>query len=235
MNRKFRLTLLALGGTLAVAGCGTAGLAPASVKGAAAPATKSTERFFPANPDAVWQYEVTAHPADDPDVDYKGTETVTVDSIRRNGAETVLKLRAIDEFTQRYRFPVVTEGPNGVTIQNVDYWGAAAAEVQGLTIQFLQFPLTTGARWDDGAWIGKALRKETVKVPAGSFEAWNIDVIGTHDQRYTAVGHYWVAPGKGIVKSELSIPGWNIESVMIPAGKAKKQAPGARPLPKLGR
>jgi hypothetical protein len=67
-------------------------------------------------------------------------------------------------------------------------------------------------------------------VPAGTFEAWNIDVIGTYDQQYTAVGHYWVAPGKGIVKSELSIPGWNMESVMIPAGRAKRVTPGQKPL-----
>jgi hypothetical protein len=222
MNRWIMMTVAV---AFAVAGCGTQSLSPV-VKTATQTAAKSSDRFFPANPSAVWQYEVTIHPADDPYVDYKGTETVTVDSIRRQGDKTVLSLRAVDEFTARYRFPVITEGPEGVTLQGVDYWGAIAREAEGHSIQFLSFPLTSGARWDDGLWIGKALRKETVKVPAGTFEAWNVDVIGTLDQQYTAVGHYWVAPGKGIVKSELNIPGWSMESVMIPAGRAKAITPG---------
>ena len=230
MTALTRSMLLPFGLALAVAGCGTQSLAPASVKATAKAAVQSAERFFPADPASVWQYEVTAHPADDPYVDYKGTETVTVDTIRREGGRTVLKLRAIDEFTARYRFPTVTEDASGVTISGVTFWGAMAREAQDLTVQFLQFPLTTGTRWDDGGWVGKAVRKETVRVPAGTFEAWNIDVIGTYDAQYTAVGHYWVAPGKGIVKSELNIPGWTIESVMIPAGRAKAIQPGQKPL-----
>jgi hypothetical protein len=224
------MIMLTLGTALALVGCGTQGLAPAAVKAGAQSAVKSAAKFFPADQSAVWQYEVAIHPADDPDVTYKGTETVTVDTIRRSGDKTVMKLRAIDEFTARYRFPVVTEGPEGVTIEGVTYWGAIAREAEGHAIQFLNFPLNAGNRWDDGLWIGKAVRKETVHVPAGTFEAWNIDVIGTYDQQYTAVGHYWVAPGKGIVKSELNIPGWSMESVMIPAGRAKRVTPGQKPL-----
>jgi hypothetical protein len=227
MQRK---VLMGLGLAVAIAGCGTQGLAPGAVKSAAKVSVKATERFFPADPNAVWQYEVTAHAADDAYTEYKGTETVIVDSMRRAGDTTVLKLRAIDDFTNRYRFPIVTETAEGVTIQGVEYMGVAADEIEDHTIQFLRFPLTEGTRWDDGLWVGKAIKKETVKVPAGTFQAWNIDVIGTYDNAYTAVGHYWVAPGKGIVKSQLSIPGWDVLSEMIPAGKAKKPS---RPLPNL--
>lgn len=230
MTRTAHTMFLMLGSALALAGCGIQGFAPAQVKDGAGSAAQSASRFFPADQAAVWQYEVSIHPTDDPDVTYKGTETVTVETIRRSGDKTVMKLRAIDEFTARYRFPVVTESPDGVSISGVTYWGSLAREAEGHSLQFLNFPLVNGARWDDGLWIGKAVRKETVHVPAGTFEAWNIDVIGTYDQAYTAVGHYWVAPGKGIVKSELSIPGWSMESVMIPAGRAKQVKPGQKPL-----
>jgi hypothetical protein len=203
-----------------LAGCGVATTAHPTVKNGGARA-QSESRFFPADPKAVWQYEVSATPSDDPYVDpLKGVETVTVDSIRRQGDSTVLSLRAIDDYTNEYRFPVLTESPDGVELKGVTYFGTAASGVDDLTIGFLKFPLAPGARWDDGQWIGKAVAKETVKVPAGTYEAWKIDVIGTFDHAYTAVGKYWVAPGKGIVKSELGIPGWDIKSVLIPAGRA---------------
>lgn len=212
--RQFGLMTL----MITLVGCGaTPGALPTAKTGAAK--VRSEARFFAADMKTVWQYEVSATPGDDPYVDpLKGVETVTVDQIRRNGDTTVLNLRAIDDFTNEYRFPTLTEGPEGVELKGVTYWGTAADGVEDLTIGFLKFPLKPGAQWDDGLWIGKAKGKETVKVPAGTFEAWKIDVIGTHQQHYTAVGKYWVAPGKGIVKSELSIPGWDIVSELIPAG-----------------
>lgn len=228
--KRYHSLVMGLGLALAIAGCGTQGLSGTAVKTMAKAGVKAAERFFPADAKAVWQYEVTAQPSDDPYTDYKGTETVTVDSLRRDGDATVITMRAIDDFTNEYRFPTVTEDASGVTIQGVEYMGVAADRIDDLSIQFLRFPLTEGARWDDGQWVGKALKKETVHVPAGTFEAWNIDVIGTYDHAYTAVGHYWVAPGKGIVKSQLSIPGWDVRAELIPAGRAKKPT---RPLPNL--
>lgn len=212
--RQFGLMTL----MITLVGCGTqAGPLPTAKTGAAG--VRSEARFFQADAKTVWQYEVSATPGDDPYVDpLKGVETVTVDAIRRSGDTTTLNLRAIDDFTNQYRFPTIVETAEGVEMKGVTYWGTAADGVDELSIGFMKFPLKPGARWDDGAWIGKAMGKETVKVPAGTFEAWKIDVIGTHEQRYTAVGKYWVAPGRGIVKSELSIPGWDIKSELIPAG-----------------
>ncbi|MDB5095968.1 MAG: hypothetical protein JWM80_389 [Cyanobacteria bacterium RYN_339] len=205
---------------LVLAGCGTQArlatpAAPTAVK------AQAKQRFFPTNQATVWQYDVVSHPTDDPDVDYKGTETVTVDAVRTKGDATVLQLRAIDTYTNYYRFPVVTEDAQGVSIAGVTFYGAGAEAADGLNIQFLKFPLALNARWDDGQWIGKALKHEQVHVPAGTYDAWVIDCIGTYDQAYTAVGKYWVAPGAGIVKSELSVPGFTMESVLIPAGRKK--------------
>lgn len=211
--------LMALTLSLTLAGCGlgfqTGGL-PA--RDQARVQAAQTTSIFPTEPGFVWQYDVLAHPTDDPDVDYRGTETVRIESSRKQDGKVILTCRAIDTFTERYRFPQLTLSGDQVTLRGVTYWGTGASEVGGLTIDFLHLPLKVGARWDDGEWIGEVIRKETVTVPTGTYEAWRIDVIGTHDQVYTAVGNYWVAPGVGIVKSDLSIPGWNIESELIVAG-----------------
>jgi hypothetical protein len=205
---------------LLLAGCGIHPHAtPIAAQGAKV--QQKAGRFFPATQASVWQYDVVSHPTDDPDVDYKGTETITVDAVKAKGDATVLQLRAIDTYTNDYRFPVVTEDAGGVTIAGVTFWGAGAEAADELKIQFLKFPLALNARWDDGQWIGKALKREQVHVPAGTFDAWVLDCIGTYDQAYTAVGKYWVAEGAGIVKSELSVPGYTMESVLIPAARRK--------------
>lgn len=205
----------------------TAGVAMAVLAGCGVPSgmrAVSTERvakaaseapMFPVTPGYTWQYKIVAHPADDPYVDYEGTETMEIESVRREGTATVLSMRAIDSFTTEYRFPVVTMTADKVTIRGVEYLGVAASMVEDLTIDFLRFPLKPGSKWDDGLWVGEAKGKETVTVGAGTYQAQKVGAIGTHAQAYTAVGNYWVAPGVGIVKSDLSIPGWNVESELV--------------------
>lgn len=197
-----------------LAGCGV----PAGMRTVAvAPKAKAASEapMFPATPGHTWQYKVVAHPADDPYVDYEGTETMEIESVRREGTATVLSMRAIDSFTTRYRYPVVTMTADKVTIRDVEYLGVAAATVEGHSFDFLRFPLTAGTKWDDGLWIGEAKGQETVTVGAGTHRAYKVSAIGTHAQAYTAVGDYWVAPGVGIVKSDLNIPGWNVESELV--------------------
>lgn len=202
--------MMALVGVAVLAGCGV----PSTLRQAPAGRLEAASEapVFPTTPGHTWQYRVVAHPADDPYVDYDGTETMQIDSVRRDGGATVLSMRAIDSFTERYRFPVVTMTADKVQLQGVEYLGVAADNVDDLTIDFLRFPLQAGFRWDDGLWVGELKGQESVRVAAGTFRAWKLGVIGTHDQAYTAVGTYWVAPGVGIVKSELNIPGWDVES-----------------------
>lgn len=212
---------------LLLAGCGSkplaSGVAPSQVK-----AQAKSERFFDAPVGAVWQYETSAHTVDDPYTLHPGTETVTVEAARRVNGRTVLNLRAIDTYSNEYRFPVISEDDQGVTLNGVVYLGAGAYAAPELAIDFLKFPLVANARWDDGQWIGKVLKREKVSVPAGTFDTWAISVIGTYEQAYTAVGTYWIAAGKGIVKSELSVPNWHIDAVLIPAGKPHLAAGGQR-------
>jgi len=208
-----------------LAGCGSAiGPAPAPKpdSGTLPRSTKSTnvdwKAFFPTRPGYTWRYTTVAHPTDDPYVDYPGTHTARIESARQESGVTVIEVRDIDSYTARYRFPALKVSSEGVDLVGVDYWGPVADAIDDLTVPFLRFPLKVGARWDDGAWIGKVLKEERVSVPAGTFDTWKLDVIGTHDQAYTAVGYYWVAKGAGIVKSDFSIEGWLIETELKSAG-----------------
>jgi hypothetical protein len=213
---------LALGGVilaLGLGGCGISSLQPElTTTGSKGVQAKQTSSMFPSEPDFVWQYDVLAHPSDDPYVDYRGTETVRIENVRRQGDRVTVECRAIDTFTKRYRFPQVTMSGDKVELRGVTYWGTAASDVDDLSIDFLRLPLKIGTKWDDGGWVGEVKGRERVTVPTGTYEAWKISVIGAYAQEYTAVGTYWVAPGLGIVKSDLSVPGWNVESELIVAG-----------------
>lgn len=218
MNRRIALGAATL---LFLAGCGTANrTAPIQ----AAPKSKTLaardwQAFFPTQPGSTWQYDAVAHPTDDPYVDYPGSQTIRVESSRQEAGQTVIELRDIDTFTTSYRFPTLVVSAAGVALKGVDYWGPVASPIEDLTVAFLRFPLTVGSRWDDGEWIGKVLKEEKVTVPAGTFDTWKLDVIGTHDQAYTAVGYYWIAKGVGVVKSDLAIEGWLLESSLSSFGK----------------
>lgn len=201
----------------------------------AAPAAKSLLKapkgdFFAAKPGSVWQYEVVAHPSDDPYVDYPGVETVLVQKVDRTSRGTVLSLRAVDTFTNSYRFPTLTIDDNHATLQGVTYWGPAADTPDALTLDFLHFPPKVGEKWNDGDWFGEVTKQESVTVPAGTFDTFKVGVIGTYDQEWTAVGDYWMAPGAGVVKSYINTGVWIFESALIPAGRKPSRAPiGALP------
>ncbi len=214
--------------TLAACAHGPAA-APAAVQQAAASRALARTDLFPTRPGTVWQYEVVGHPSDDPYVDYPGVETVTLEESARKNGRTTLKLRALDDFTNRYRFPELSWDANGVALRGVTYWGPMAGDAEGHAIALLRFPLAAGAKWDDGQWVGEIKGEETVKVPAGTFKAWKVSAIGTYEQAYTAVGTYWIAAGTGIVKSELNTPAGIFECQMIPAGKAPQRAKKAWP------
>lgn len=213
------LTGLASLAVLGTFGCGrTNAPLPTAIRGSALQSLKA-DALFPTDPGRVWRYEVVAHPQDDPETDVLGTQTVTVDRVRRQGTRTEVTLRDIDTFTQAYRFPVVTFDGDKLVIAGVTYWGAAAEQADDLANEFLHLPWVPAEHWDDGNWAGKVVGRETVTVPAGTFDAWRVEGIGTYEQEYTVVGDYWFAPGVGIVKSSLTVPGWYLDHALIPAGR----------------
>lgn len=179
--------------------------------------------LFPSTPGYTWNYDVVFHPTDDPYVDYKGNYTLEVDKSRKSGTSTVINLKGIDTIDNKYNFPVLTIDKDNVSLKGVTFLGFGSMPAEDLTIDFLHLPFKAGEKWDDGLFTGQTMKNEKVTIPSGTFDAWKVSVIGTYQQAYTAVGNYWISPGVGIIKSELSVPGWTVETVLTSSAvKTKK-------------
>lgn len=185
-------------------------------------ASKALDTFFPTQAGYTWQYNVAVHPTEDPDESIAGTQTFRIDSSRKRGDGSTISLRESDSYTMTDRFPTIILTQDKLVVQGVDYLGPLATVTPDLKSDFLRFPLVTGKKWDDGNWLGELKGQEKVTVPAGTFEAWKMSIIGTYDHAYTAVGTYWLAPEVGIVKSDLFVEGFNLESELKQSGLQKR-------------
>ncbi len=174
--------------------------------------------FFPTQAGYRWEYGVTISPVNDPLVEEKGTYTLALEKVSPAAQGQRLEMRAQSSFTSHYSFPSLLQNQDGVQLQDMTFLGLGSDEVKGLKIDFLHQGLQAGQRWEDPNWIAKVKGLESVSVPAGNFQAWRIEVIATYDRAYTAVGDYWLAPGQGVIKSNLTIPGWHVESVLTRGG-----------------
>lgn len=176
----------------------------------------SVDAFFPYQVGQTLTYAVTLSPVNDPLVSEKAEYTLRVEEVNsqsqgQNPAQEIV-FRASTSFGGKYQYPRVLESAQGVRLLDATLLGMGADEVKGLSIDFLHKDLKVGQRWEDENWIAKVKAQEDVIVPAGRFKAWKIEVIGTFEQAYTAVGDYWLVPGVGMVKSVLTQPGWHITS-----------------------
>lgn len=182
-----------------------------------------TNSLFPTTPGYTWNYDVVFHPTDDPYVDYPGTYTLEVDKSKKTNNQTVINLKGMDSFYNEYNFPVLTVTKDRVDIKGITYLGFGGVKAEDLSIEFLHLPFKEGEKWDDKLWTGQTMKNEKITIPSGTYNTWKISVIGTYQQAYTAVGNYWISPGIGIIKSELAVPGWTVESVLTSASvKSKK-------------
>lgn len=168
--------------------------------------------FFPYKVGQTLQYAITLSPVNDPLVQEKAQYTLKVEEVKAQPQGREVVFQASTSFGGKYQYPRVLENDQGVTLLDATLFGMGADEVRGLRIDFLHKNLQVGQRWEDENWIAKVKARESVTVPAGRFEAWKIEVIGTFEQAYTAVGDYWFVPGVGMVKSVLTQPGWHITS-----------------------
>ncbi|MBC7543058.1 MAG: hypothetical protein H7338_10035 [Candidatus Sericytochromatia bacterium] len=229
-TRSWGIALVAVIGM----GCSQTGLnapvaAPMVGAQSVSQATGRTDTVFPTDVGHTWNYQTDSVYRDDPERHYDGTESAKIDSVRRSGRSTTLQLRVIDDYSNKLRFPTLTLSDEAVTFAGATYWGSGAKEAEEMTFRLLKLPFATGNRWDDGDWAGETRVRETVSVPAGTFDTWKIGAIGTYDHAYTAVGTYWVAPGVGIVKSDLGLPNIDCVAVLLPPGT---KATIRKPLPK---
>ncbi|PKL77233.1 MAG: hypothetical protein CVV27_06245, partial [Candidatus Melainabacteria bacterium HGW-Melainabacteria-1] len=195
-------------------GCGplpSAGIQPpAKSLPLVAQAMPRTTDLFPVQQGYGWDYQVTVAPVMDPDAEDHGSYSLQIDKVKVGPAGSELELRGLSGFSNRYSFPTLVQRPQGVQLQDMTFVGLGADEVPGLKLELFQLPLEVGRRWEDENIIGKVLSFETVNVPAGSFKAWRIEVIGTYDREYTIVGDYWIVPGVGIVKARYTVPGFHV-------------------------
>lgn len=213
----------------AMAGCGRGVVGPAPALRAGQPqAQAASSRLLPTQVGTTWSYAVVASPVDDPEVDEPGTDRWEVVEAKAQGKATLVQLRGIDSYTERYRFPSLLVDEAGVRLQGVGYWGPNPEVIEGFQVPLLQFPLTAGAKWDDGAYMTTVGATEAVQVPAGRFQAVKLSFIGTAPNalrsakpgakakdggaHYTGVGTLWFAPGVGVVKGEVNDGAWIFES-----------------------
>lgn len=78
-------------------------------------------------------------------------------------------------------------------------------------LPLVRFPIETGDTWQarfevDGHPITRTfdvLGKESVRVPAGTYEAWRIRAIGSDRPGHSVESTTWFTPGTGFVKSRV--------------------------------
>lgn len=173
-------------------------------------ATPITAMFFPIEPGTKQVYSTTISPTSDPDATVSGSYTLLVEGVKRKEGEIEVELRTSDSYTDRARLSRLRLFDDRVLLEGVTFLGVGEQPAPDLSTEFLRLPLAVGARWDDGQWIGEVREQVRVNTPLGERDAWRVLVIGTYDHTYTAVGSYWVTPGMGVVRAELSIEGWNV-------------------------
>ncbi len=212
---KLQVFSLFLAGSLLV-GCGsrTVPMARTVAPPVAAQAfrAQANTALFPYQKGQSLVYNITLNPVNDPMVEEKGEYTLRVEEVNKKPNATEIVFRASSSFGGKYQYPRLQESASGTRLLDATFLGLGAEEVRGLQVDFLHKDFKTGQRWEDENWIAKVKGQENVQVPAGSFKAWKIEVIGTFERAYTAVGDYWIVPGVGIVKSVLTQPGWHVTS-----------------------
>lgn len=178
-----------------------------------------TTSLFPTEQGYVWNYDVVYHTTDDPYEDYSGTASMQIEKVTKAKNGTTLELRATDSVSTELTFPTITINDKNISFGEVEYLGFGALKVSDFKVDFLHLPMTAGEKWDEGSWSIQTKALEKVTIPSGTYDAWKVEVIGTYDHAYTAVGKYWIVAGIGIVKNELAVPGWTFESTLASVSK----------------
>lgn len=175
--------------------------------------TLRNNKLFPTKRGFRWDYNVNVTPRKDPLKLEKSVFSLEIDKVEATTEGTRLQLRSGSEQSARL---LLTD--KGIMLQDRTFLGYGAETVQGLNVDLVHEPLAIGDRWEDAYFSGKVLRTEKVEVPAGTYEAWRIEIIGTYGQNYTAVGDYWIAPGVGIVKAVYTLPEAHVDMRLARSG-----------------
>lgn len=154
------------------------------------------EQPFPLAPGHVWTYESGGRES----LVLRASERLTL------GRTEVVVLRSTgSDLLGLHALRFLTSDRDGLRLHSV---GEAPPEPPQ---PLLQLPLKEGAGWSGSPksaypqYLVKAegAARETVTVPAGTFEAWRVDYTMLVDVLCTHVFRAWFAPGTGFVQFEL--------------------------------
>ena len=188
---------------------------------------------LPTDPGTVWEYEVTTElPENAVELTDPGERTRPLAGRRLRATRTTtldgpadLPGRHALRFTTRVNGEVERVDYRVVSNEQIadvatDLLAPSSAEnghapVRQITfaepLPLVRFPIEIGDTWQarfqvDGHPVSRTfdvLGKESVTVPAGTFEAWRIRTIGSDRPGHSLESTTWFAPGTGFVKSRV--------------------------------
>lgn len=188
-------TLLAL----ALAGCG---VAPQTRLVAERPSllgarSLTAASLYPVELGARWRYRTMAHSGDAPD--RPGPEQVF--TIVQVEAATGSLRGVMERWFGERQMPstLIERSAEGVTLSRYQ-------KPEDGSITVLKWPLTPGSSWPGRSWAQaqetiQVAGTESVRVPAGLYEAVRLDHVIRYQTGSTDELHYWYAPGVGMVKA----------------------------------
>lgn len=184
---------------LSLAGCGTGPQVSLQHKQPARFKARSltAESLYPVELGAVWRYR---------------TMSRSGSAAERPGPEQVFTIRSVDtasgslQGVMERRFgerqmpsTLIVRSPEGVTLSR-------HLRPEDGSIMVLKWPLTNGASWQGRTWAQAQetihyAGTESVRVPAGSYEAARLDHRILYQTGASDELHYWYAPGVGMIKA----------------------------------
>lgn len=162
--------------------------------------------YYPTSPGCAWVYAAS-----------DGSELESVaQGVQEFEGKFYQVLNLARYFTQDHRTEFVTASRDRITVSAI---GGAALPMGRMepSMTLLQGPLRPGARWvSRGAWVyidsrcayelvleGRVKGRETIRVPAGTFSCWKVELaytFGSGRTRYPYRRTLWLARGIGIVR-----------------------------------
>jgi len=157
----------------------------------------TAESLYPLEPGARWQYRTTSRSGDGPE--HPGPDQVfnLVQVEAATGSMQAVMERRFGE--RQMPSTLIVRTSEGVTLSRY-------LKPEDGSITVLKWPLTPGANWPGRSWPQaqetiQYAGTESVRVPAGTYEAARMDHVIRYQTGSTDELHYWYAPGVGMVKA----------------------------------
>ncbi|HEY9855943.1 MAG TPA: hypothetical protein V6D05_09420 [Stenomitos sp.] len=184
---------------ISLAGCGIAPQTSLVAKRSTLMKARSltAESLYPLEPGARWQYQTTSRSGDDPE----RPGPVQVFTLVQVGAASGSMQAVMERRFGDRQMPstLIERTSDSVTLSRYQ-------KPEDGSITVLKWPLTPGASWPGRTWPQaqetiQYAGTESIRVPAGTYEAARMDHLIRYQTGSTDELHYWYAPGVGMVKA----------------------------------